>query len=122
MPLDRSGQYPDEGLARATTGATTIKNRRGHTLKEAASHFSWLAPFVSVDNPVSSSLTRQLLGWQSTRTGLIDDLDQGHYFNNRQAMTRRSEPGQTPARRMTSRCRVIGGQRKKPLWNGFLRY
>jgi len=24
--------------------------------------------------------TRELLGWQPTHPGLIDDLDEGHYF------------------------------------------
>jgi hypothetical protein len=36
---------------------------------------------VSLDNPVSSELTRQRLDWQPTHPGLIDDLDQGHYFD-----------------------------------------
>jgi hypothetical protein len=35
---------------------------------------------VSLDNPTSSALTRQCLGWQPTHPGLIDDLDEGHYF------------------------------------------
>ncbi len=30
--------------------------------KEVAKHFSWLAPFLSVDNPVSSALTQERLG------------------------------------------------------------
>jgi hypothetical protein len=25
-------------------------------------------------------VTRELMGWQPTQVGLIDDLDQGHYF------------------------------------------
>ena len=33
-----------------------------------------------LDSPASSALTRELLGWQPTQPGLIDDLDQGHYF------------------------------------------
>jgi nucleoside-diphosphate-sugar epimerase len=32
--------------------------------EEAADYFGFLAPFVSLDNPVSSKLTRQMLGWQ----------------------------------------------------------
>jgi hypothetical protein len=26
-------------------------------------------------------LTRELVGWQPTHPGLIDDLNQGHYFH-----------------------------------------
>ena len=48
--------------------------------EEAAGHFSWLAGMVGVDAPASSALTRELLGWQPVRPGLIDDLDKGHYF------------------------------------------
>jgi nucleoside-diphosphate-sugar epimerase len=48
--------------------------------QDAAGHFSFLAPFVSLDNVVSSELTRELLGWEPTHPGLIEDLDDGHYF------------------------------------------
>jgi nucleoside-diphosphate-sugar epimerase len=46
----------------------------------ASEHFTWLAGFLAADSPASSALTRDLLGWQPTQPGLIDDLDQGHYF------------------------------------------
>jgi len=48
--------------------------------EEAGAHFGFLGPFVSLDNPTSSTQTRKLLGWDPTHPGLIDDLDQGHYF------------------------------------------
>ncbi len=48
--------------------------------KQAAGHFSWLAPFVSADNPVSSNLTQHRLDWRPTQTGLIHDLDHERYF------------------------------------------
>jgi nucleoside-diphosphate-sugar epimerase len=48
---------------------------------DAAEHFTWLAAFLALDSPASSTLTRELLGWQPTQLGLIDDLDQGHYFH-----------------------------------------
>jgi nucleoside-diphosphate-sugar epimerase len=47
---------------------------------EAADHFTWLAAFLSVDAPASSTLTRDLLDWQPTQPGLLVDLEQGHYF------------------------------------------
>jgi nucleoside-diphosphate-sugar epimerase len=50
--------------------------------EDAAGHFTWLAGFLAADSPASSTLTRELLGWQPTQPGLIDDLDKGHYFQN----------------------------------------
>jgi nucleoside-diphosphate-sugar epimerase len=46
----------------------------------ANEHFGFLGPLVVLDNPTSSAHTQQLLGWQPTHAGLIDDLDEGHYF------------------------------------------
>ncbi len=46
----------------------------------AGAHFTWLAHFIGADSPASSTLTRDLLPWQPTELGLLDDLDQGHYF------------------------------------------
>jgi nucleoside-diphosphate-sugar epimerase len=43
--------------------------------KEAAKYFSFYAPFISADNPVSSELTRKLLGWQPIQPQLMSDLD-----------------------------------------------
>ena len=49
--------------------------------EDASEHFTWLAGFLGLDSPASSALTRELLGWQPTHPGLIDDLNQGHYFH-----------------------------------------
>jgi nucleoside-diphosphate-sugar epimerase len=49
--------------------------------EDAAGHFAWLAGFLGADSPASSTLTRELLDWQPTQPGLIDDLDKGHYFH-----------------------------------------
>ena len=49
--------------------------------EDAGEHFGWLAGFLASDSPASSALTRELLGWQPTHPGLIDDLDEGHYFD-----------------------------------------
>jgi nucleoside-diphosphate-sugar epimerase len=50
--------------------------------EDAGEHFGWLGAFLGLDAPASSALTRELLGWQPTHPGLIDDLDQGHYFHD----------------------------------------
>lgn len=48
--------------------------------QEAAEHFGWIAHFAGFDNPSSSALTRQWLGWEPTQPGLIVDLDGPQYF------------------------------------------
>ena len=40
-----------------------------------------LAPLLSTDMPASSAITQELLSWKPTHPGLIEDLDQGHYFS-----------------------------------------
>lgn len=47
----------------------------------AAEHFTWLSAFLGLDMPASNTLTRELLDWQPTHPGLLEDLDKGHYFH-----------------------------------------
>jgi len=49
---------------------------------EAEGHFSWLARFVSIDNPTSSALTRKQFGWDPVQPELIADIEEGHYFKD----------------------------------------
>ena len=49
--------------------------------EDAGEHFTWMGGFLALDAPASGELTRELLDWQPTHPGLIEDLDQGHYFN-----------------------------------------
>ncbi|MDX1893355.1 SDR family oxidoreductase [Mycolicibacterium sp. 050158] len=51
------------------------------TPEDAGAHFGWLAGFLALDVPASSALTRSLLDWHPTGPGLLEDLDQGHYFS-----------------------------------------
>lgn len=53
--------------------------------EEAPAHFTYLAPFVGVDNPVSTVLTRRALDWEPTHPTWTEDLDEGHYFAPRTA-------------------------------------
>jgi nucleoside-diphosphate-sugar epimerase len=43
-------------------------------------HFGFLAMLIGLDNPTSSMVTRQTLGWAPTRPGLLADFDTGDYF------------------------------------------
>jgi nucleoside-diphosphate-sugar epimerase len=39
-----------------------------------------LARILSTDMPASAAITRELLGWNPTHPGLIEDIERGHYF------------------------------------------
>ena len=49
--------------------------------EDAGEHFGFLAGLLAADSPASNTLTREQLGWQPTHPGLIEDLEQGHYFH-----------------------------------------
>jgi len=40
-----------------------------------------LVPLLSTDMPASSAITQELLGWKPTHPGLIEDIEEGHYFS-----------------------------------------
>jgi nucleoside-diphosphate-sugar epimerase len=48
--------------------------------EQAEARFGWLGGLVTLDNPTSSAVTRELLNWQPAHPGLIADLNEGHYF------------------------------------------
>jgi nucleoside-diphosphate-sugar epimerase len=48
--------------------------------EQAADHFGWIGGFFAVDAPASSALTQERLDWHPTHIGLVEDLEQGHYF------------------------------------------
>jgi nucleoside-diphosphate-sugar epimerase len=83
----RGGTY--HGVAEEGIPFRDIANLIGRRLKvpvvskssaEAEKQFTFLAQFVSKDNPVSSKLTQERLGWKPTHPGLLADLDQTDYF------------------------------------------
>lgn len=47
---------------------------------DANQQFGWLGGLLAGDFPSSSTITRELLGWQPTNPALLEDLDLGHYF------------------------------------------
>jgi nucleoside-diphosphate-sugar epimerase len=50
------------------------------TASVPAADFGFLGQILSVDQPASAALTRELLGWRPVQPGLIEDMDKGHYF------------------------------------------
>jgi nucleoside-diphosphate-sugar epimerase len=47
----------------------------------AAEYQGMLVHLLSTDMPASSTITQELLGWKPTHPGLIEDIEQGHYFS-----------------------------------------
>lgn len=52
------------------------------TPKQIKDRFGFIAPFIPVDNPVTSASTRTRLGWEPTHPALLDDLTHGTYFSS----------------------------------------
>jgi hypothetical protein len=50
------------------------------TPEQVGDFVGWLGRFWAVDRLASAQITRDLLGWEPTRPGLIADLKEGHYF------------------------------------------
>ncbi|MBV9605589.1 MAG: SDR family oxidoreductase [Solirubrobacterales bacterium] len=50
--------------------------------EDAPEHFGWMSAFWALDAPASSALTQARLGWKPTHIGLVEDLEQGHYFQS----------------------------------------
>jgi nucleoside-diphosphate-sugar epimerase len=48
--------------------------------EEVGAHYGSMAPFMAIDGRASSTLTQDMLSWKPVGTGLIHDLEQGHYF------------------------------------------
>lgn len=49
--------------------------------ERAAEHFGWIGGFFGMGVVGSSKLTEQRFGWKAQGLGLIEDLEQGHYFD-----------------------------------------
>ena len=48
--------------------------------EDALEHFSFLGMFAGLDSPASATITRELLGWDPTGPGLIEDLEKDYYY------------------------------------------
>ena len=54
---------------------------RSLTKDEASTHFDWFAGIVAIDNPTSSALTRNSLGWRPEEPELLTDMRDSGYFS-----------------------------------------
>lgn len=48
--------------------------------EQAAEHFGWIGLFFGMGVVASGALTKERLGWRPTHVGLVDDLEDGTYF------------------------------------------
>jgi nucleoside-diphosphate-sugar epimerase len=74
----------DTGIPRKVI-AETIAGKLGIETKsisaeEAPQYLGFLAAFAGLDNPTSNDRTRDLLGWEPTHPGWVEDVQTGHYF------------------------------------------
>jgi nucleoside-diphosphate-sugar epimerase len=74
----------DEGvtlkeIAEAIGRGTGLEARSVAT-EDIPGYFSFLAGFITLDDPTSNAITREVVGWEPRHPGLIEDLAEGHYF------------------------------------------
>lgn len=70
----------DEGIPTRDFAAVIGRHLDLPAVSVPAEDLGFLGWVMSFDQPASSTLTRELLGWQPTQPELIEDLDKGHYF------------------------------------------
>jgi nucleoside-diphosphate-sugar epimerase len=74
----------DEGIAMRDIAAIIGQHLSlpvvSKTPEEAADHFGWMARFISMDMPASSTRTQQQLNWHPSHPSLLADLAHGDYF------------------------------------------
>jgi nucleoside-diphosphate-sugar epimerase len=64
-----------------TIGGKLGIETRSTTAEEAPKYLGFLAGFAGLDNPVSNDKTREVLGWEPTHSGWVDDVQSGHYID-----------------------------------------
>lgn len=70
----------DEGVPIRDIAAVIGRHLNLPATSRPAEDFGFLGAVLAGDQPASSALTRELLGWQPDQPGIIEDLDKGHYF------------------------------------------
>jgi nucleoside-diphosphate-sugar epimerase len=73
------GGVPMRAIAEAI-GAGLGVPARSVTAEEAPAHLDFLATFAAIDNPTSSALTREMLGWRPEQPELLVDMNEAGYF------------------------------------------
>lgn len=71
----------DEGVPVQDIAEVIGRHLNVPTATVPAEDLGFLGYVLSVDQPASATLTRELLGWRPVQPGLIEDMDKGHYFS-----------------------------------------
>jgi nucleoside-diphosphate-sugar epimerase len=80
-PGSRLHAVGDEGIPTREIAEVIGRHLDVPTGSLPADDFGFLGMILSIDQPASAELTRELLGWRPVQPGLIEDLDKGHYFS-----------------------------------------
>ena len=70
----------DEGVPIRDIAEVISRHLNVPTASVPAGDLGFLGQVLSIDQPASATLTRELLGWRPVQPGLIEDMDKGHYF------------------------------------------
>ena len=70
----------DEGVPIRDIAEVISRHLNVPTASVPAGDLGFLGQVLSIDQPASATLTRELLGWRPVEPGLIEDMDKGHYF------------------------------------------
>jgi len=70
----------DEGVPVRDIAAVIGRHLKLPAASFPAEDYGFLGGLLGIDQPASSVLTRELLGWRPVQPGLLEDLDKGHYF------------------------------------------
>jgi nucleoside-diphosphate-sugar epimerase len=70
---------PRKVIAETIAGKLGIDTKR-ITDEQAPQYLGFLAAFAGLDNPTSNDKTRELLGWEPTHPGWVEDVETGHYI------------------------------------------
>jgi nucleoside-diphosphate-sugar epimerase len=70
---------PRKLIAETIAGKLGIETK-SITAEQAPHYLGFLAAFAGLDNPTSNDKTRELLGWEPTHPGWVEDVETGHYF------------------------------------------
>jgi hypothetical protein len=68
------------GAVSADLAATRAIGARSITEEQAPQYLGFLAAFAGLHNPTSNDKTREVLGWEPTHPGWVEDVQNGHYF------------------------------------------
>jgi nucleoside-diphosphate-sugar epimerase len=70
----------DEGVPTREIAEVIGRHLNVPTASVPAEDLGFLGMILSVDQPASAGLTRELVGWRPVQPGLIEDMEKGHYF------------------------------------------